>query len=357
MKKWNIGWGVISNCNMNCEFCYSKQKREAGFDLNFSDWAAFVDDNSQYISSINYGTGENALSNDWFRFIAYVRERYPEIRQAVTTNGYVYQAVKNDELKKRIFLNSIDEVDVSLDFSIPERHNAFRGQPKAFEWAINTIKFCCQNSIRLTIVTLGSSMTLNDENVSGIFKIAKSYDAILRVNIYRPTMGINEFTKKFIVSIDQLLSFLKFVNENYKILAINDPLISSLLTAKTVSDPSGINSLRILPNGDVTPSTYLITDSFVVGNITQRIILPELEAQGKLSSFVNITIPKECYSCELVSKCKGGVIDRRYLWYGSLDRKDPYCFVNKAVDFKIHISSDRFESVHDGYLPTMFFKN
>ena len=59
--------------------------------------------------------------------------------------------------------------------------------------------------------------------------------------------------------------------------------------------------------------------------------------------------------------CKGGVIDRRYLWTGSLDSKDPYCFVDEEDLMEkiegITLSNESFNSVHDGYLPTMFFKN
>lgn len=58
---------------------------------------------------------------------------------------------------------------------------------------------------------------------------------------------------------------------------------------------------------------------------------------------------------------RGGVIDRRYLWNGSLDYRDPYCFIeDKQLLSKIdgiNLSEEPFYSVHDGYLPTMFFKN
>lgn len=28
MKKWNIGWGTVAACNMECQFCYSKERRK-----------------------------------------------------------------------------------------------------------------------------------------------------------------------------------------------------------------------------------------------------------------------------------------------------------------------------------------
>ena len=74
---------------MNCEFCYSRFKREHVNDLNYEDWLMFINNNHDWINSINFGTGENSLSNDWFKLIDYIRKYYPEIRQAVTTNGYL----------------------------------------------------------------------------------------------------------------------------------------------------------------------------------------------------------------------------------------------------------------------------
>ena len=35
-KKWNIGWGTVSACNMKCEFCYSKTRRIPDKDLGLT---------------------------------------------------------------------------------------------------------------------------------------------------------------------------------------------------------------------------------------------------------------------------------------------------------------------------------
>lgn len=98
MKKWNIGWGTTSLCNMKCKFCYSKLHRNETNDLGLKEWVHFVDDNHKYINSINYGTGENSISDDWFSLIAHIRTKYPEIRQALTTNGYTSKVNATDML-------------------------------------------------------------------------------------------------------------------------------------------------------------------------------------------------------------------------------------------------------------------
>ena len=154
-RKWNIGWGTVSHCNMNCQFCYSKYRRKDSHDLGYSEWARFIDENHEKINSINYGTGENTLDESWFDLVAYIRKNYPDIRQALTTNGHLSEAVKKEKCMQA-FVDGIDEVDVSLDYCDSDKHAVFRGQPKAYGWAIDTLALCKEYKKKTTIVFLGS---------------------------------------------------------------------------------------------------------------------------------------------------------------------------------------------------------
>lgn len=358
MKKWNIGWGTVAACNMKCQFCYSKERRKQGQPLGLTEWKKFIDQNYEKINTINYGTGENSINDDWFKLVYYVREKYPDIRQALTTNGFFSERIKNQELYE-MATKAIDEFDISLDFCVAEKHAELRGQKDAFNWALNTLKYCNENNKDATIVFLGSKINLNKENIKGLFKIAKDYNAKLRMNLYRPTEGIDEISKRFIPTYENLIGILEFISKNYEVLTLNDALFSPLLTGKASVDPSGVDSLRILANGDITPSTYLIHEEYIVGNIQDNSVLNNIEE--KILDIITNVIPRECEACTLKEKCKGGVIDRRYLWYHTLEKRDPYCRgPYKDMDDlteKISLSEKEFHSVHDGYLPTMFFIN
>ena len=355
-RKWNIGWGTVSHCNMNCQFCYSKYRRKDSHDLGYSEWVRFIDENHEKINSINYGTGENTLDESWFDLVAYIRKNYPDIRQALTTNGHLSEAVKKEKCMQA-FVDGIDEVDVSLDYCDSDKHAVFRGQPKAYGWAIDTLALCKEYKKKTTIVFLGSEKNINHDNLDGLFKIAKEYSAILRMNMYRPTEGVNDFSKEFIISYDNFVDALKYIAYKHHIISLNDTLFSSFLTNRTVEDPSGDCSIRILADGSITPSTYLIDEGFIVANITERNVLERIERDKSLSKLIVKTIPDECKGCVYEESCAGGVYDRRYLWNGSLSKKDPYCpgvFTEKNEN-PIKITVTDFESVHDGYLPTIFF--
>ena len=256
------------------------------------------------------------------------------------------------------FVKGIDEVDVSLDFCDAKKHAEFRGQPKAYGWALETLALCQKFKKPTTIVFLGSEKNVTHDNIDGLFEIAKKYDAILRMNMYRPTEGVNDFSEKFIISYDTFVDALKYIAQKYHIISMNDALFSSFLTNETVADPSGDRSIRILADVSITPSTYLIDESYIVANITEPNVLEKVEQNGSLANLIVKTIPDECKGCVYEQSCAGGVYDRRYLWYGTLDKKDPYCpgvFIERTKQ-PIEITATDFVSVHDGYLPTIFFK-
>ena len=358
MKKFNVGWGITNSCNMNCKFCYSKDTRHSTSDTTIEDWIKFIDENHNYIDSINYGTGENAISDDFFKFILYVRENYPTITQSLTSNGYIYERVSKKPKLYDIYKKCIDEVDVSLDFAIEEKHNYFRGQPKAYEWAINTLKMLQEDKKRSTIVFVGFEDTMTYDNIDGLFAIAKKYDALIRLNIYRPVSDSEEINKKFILSYKTLIDAIEYIYKKYKVVTLSDALLGNVYTkGSNIKENTGIDSIRILPDGSICPSTYLITEDFRNKySIKQERVLSNI----KFEDFIDAPIPKKCEECEIKDSCKGGVYDRRMLWYKTLNERDPYCPFDNDDD----LNKEQFKtikrkrvSVHDGYLPTMFFKN
>lgn len=357
-KKINIGWGLTNICNMNCEFCYSKEARNEGENCGIDDWKRFIDQNYSKIDSINYGTGENTLIDDFFYFVEYVRDKYPNITQSLTTNGYIYEKVSKNEKFMRIYKKCIDEVDVSLDFYEEEKHIKFRGHPFVYKWALNTLKMLNEDGKKTTIVFVGFEETLQKYNIDGIFAIAKKYNALVRLNIYRPVSKDKKINKKFIVSYDTLKGALDYIYEKYKIITLSDVLFGNLFTdQESIIENTGIGSIRILPDGNICPSTYLILE-----NQRSELYIKDEYVLDKLNftDFEQAPIPDECKECSYKSTCKGGVFDRRILWYGTLKRRDPYCpknFGKEIPNKKFHVTKIGRVSVHEEYLPTMFFSN
>lgn len=355
MNKWNVGWGTIKECNMNCKFCYSKEVRNENIErLQFDNWISFIDNNYEHIEAINYGTGENSLSDDWFKLVSYVHDNYG-IPQAITTNGFLAKRIQQSNHLRDIFIRSIQEVDVSLDFADAKKHNEFRGQDNAYAWGTSMLEACKAHGKRCTIVFVGTDDTLTEDNLCGLFEIASRYNVKLRMNLYRPTSSSKELNRRFIPSYHKIIEALRLIDEKYSILSLCDPLFSAILSENCeCNDPSGIKSVRVLADGSITPSTYLISENFRVANILTHNL-----SDLKLSEdYTRIPIPLKCHGCRFVQACKGGVLDRRFLWYKSFDERDPYCPFrdnNYLPSFKVQQVSSEVKSIHRDYLPTMFF--
>ena len=358
MKKYNIGWGLTNSCNMNCKFCYSKETREKSKECKIQDWKKFVDENYKQIDSINYGTGENAILNDFFYFIDYVRKTYPHITQSVTSNGFISERIIKNKEFMDIFMRSMDEIDISLDFASKDKHCEFRGQKNAYDWAIQTLELLKDTDKKVTIVFVGFEETMTKENIDSLFKIAKKYNTLIRLNIYRPVSERKEINKKFILKYEKLDEILKYIYQKYKIVSLSDALLGNVYTnEENIKENTGIGSIRILPDGKICPSTYLISDKYSTQyNIKQEKVLSKIY----FKEFENTVIPKECKNCKIKNKCKGGVFDRRILWYGTLEERDPYCphrYGRRIPKNKFEVEKHGRVSVHDDYLPTLFFKN
>lgn len=360
MNHVDAGWGIASACNMSCKFCYSADVRNEirNKDVGIKDWKLFVDRNYEQLDSINYGTGENSLLSDWYDFVEYVAKNYPHIKQAITTNGALYKKMMENSRFEKIVNDGIAEIDVSLDYCIAEKHDELRGLKGAFDNAKNMLNYCKDKPIEATLVFIGINDVLKIENLEGIFDIAAEADCKLRTNIFRPMNIKDERIRSFVAKYDTLLNALKWIDENHQILYLGDPLFSSILTNReAVSDPSGLKSIRILSNGDITPSTYLITKEFRQRNIKDA-LLKDIDSDEMGMDF---QIPEKCKACKNAAKCRGGVMDRRYLWYQTFNEPDPYCpfrSENYYPDFSVRINPNNleFNSVHKDYLPTLFFK-
>jgi radical SAM protein with 4Fe4S-binding SPASM domain len=352
---YSIGVGFTSKCNMGCAFCYSREKRVEFDELPLPIWYRFIERNVDVITAINYGTGECPISDDWYPFIKFVRDYAPKIRQAVTTNGTLATVVEGSSEKMMIFSESIDEVDVSIDFGDKMLHNSSRACENAFDWAIKTLDLCKQLNKKSTIVLMGTELTLLSNNLDSIFHIASGKNAAIRINIYRPANRTYEIRQPELRVISDVF---RWISENGKFLLVSDPLFSSIyFDGYGMKDPSGRTSLRILQNGNVYPSTYLLTSELCLGNIIDCSIDATMNS-AILQRFDYVSIPNECKGCEWYLTCRGGTLDRRYLIYGTLTERDPYCphrpeNVGMYERLRVKAPISGYESIHGDYLPTI----
>ena len=349
-REWNLGIGYTSRCNANCEFCYSKVAREGIKDLDLDTYLEFIKRNHDIIKTINYGTGECFLSPEFFTAIEEVHQIDPNIIQGVTTNGTMAKYLKHPNLP------ILRDIDVSIDSGNAEFHNLHRKNPMLFENALNSLKWCQVNNVNHSVVMVANKFTINKSNFQSILELISKNGCYLRINTMMPVIDSHSI---FIPSKEEMLNFFSFLLSKVKIVRCSDPLFKVMWNSPFNYNNNESKSIRMLPSGDITPQTYLISRDWIIANIyDNNVELNDLLKHPIFKHYLFAEIPKECEACKWKNTCKGGNKARRWLWYHSFEKKDPFCtFPEDPPQFNTNWDThDEINFVHDGYLPTSIFE-
>lgn len=124
-------------------------------------------------------------------------------------------------------------------------HNNIRNNKFAYDWAIETIEYCNEHNIKLTIVTIGLDDTLKIKNISEIFKLAHKYNAINRINIYRKAADRNDECE---LSYDVLMEFLEWASKKQTVMDLMDPLFNSIAGGEDIVVDASHHLIFHIPN-------------------------------------------------------------------------------------------------------------
>jgi radical SAM protein with 4Fe4S-binding SPASM domain len=105
-----------------------------------------------------------------------------------------------------------------------------------------------------------------------------------------------------------VLRALDWIIQRHTVVSVSDPVFSSLYEIPTSPVSNGLSSMRILANGDITPSTYLISEEWIAGNIRQVRSLAELGQTAPFQRFVQPLLPRECEGCPRKDSCRAAAM-------------------------------------------------
>ncbi|MBU1179611.1 radical SAM protein [Patescibacteria group bacterium] len=357
MRIKSVGWG-FGICNMNCKHCYGASGASAP-EYTFRELQAIADKICHTIQDINYGTGEFAFNPNAVALAEYIKDRFPHIKQAVTSNGATPIFMRPDLVKKLFH-----DIDISLDFADPERHKDFRQHPLAWKWVEESLALCRDLEIERSIVSCITSQT-TDDIIKELLEFSAKHGATWRTNWFRKTgrgKSYLEITPQRFWEIIVLLA-----KESAEFVSLSDPLLASILGRPdknpTKGCPCGELSCRIQTDLTVTPCVYLKGKKWSGGSIQEK-TLEEIYHSEKFEALRN-RYPAVCRDCKFGETCRGGCASRAYLHTGSLDNPDNYCPIVAGMDVEELVETIQPKAltitpgtdlVHDGYLCTMIIK-
>jgi radical SAM protein with 4Fe4S-binding SPASM domain len=266
-----ISWNVTSRCNLKCTHCYMNAGEKEVKDELSTDAAKMLIHQIAEVSRplLIFSGGEPLLRRDIFEIIQYGADRGLKI--GMGSNGMLI----DDDVAKKLKDAGMSTVAISLDSSIPERHDEFRGVKGCWEHAVNAIKSLKKNGIQVQVNATVTKQNYNE--VDDIMALAEN-------------LGVDNFHLFFLVPTGRGTSIKDITPRMYE-----DMLTSTLsqvtkhkLNVKPSCAPqfmriakeegidmsrwvrgcvAGLYYCRIFPSGEVTPCPYMPIN---LGNIRNR---------------------------------------------------------------------------------------
>jgi len=265
-----LGWGYTWVCDLRCAFCYSPRKDRGVWCPRLVE--RILDANE--ILDVNWGTGENVLEPSFLEALRIVHRR--GVPQSVTSNGAL---VLRPEA-----LDLIDELDVSIDFPDRRRHDLWRGRAGAWERACRLVREAARRGVRTTVTMVALPANSGYRTGYEMVELARGLGAeMLRINLYftrRPRS--DPFVPEPRRAWELLLGV---VDAGARFVGTSDPIVAAVLGVEPV--PYAGRSLRILPDGWVTPATYLTWGPWRMANLLSD---PRIrDDTGALRTFLGIS--------------------------------------------------------------------
>ena len=267
-----VSWNTTFRCNLRCPHCYlDAGKEERGGELTTEEGKRLIDQIAEVSSPLLiFSGGEPLLRKDIFDLARYATDK--GLKTALGTNGTLI----TEPIAERLLSSGVKVVAVSIDSSLPGRHDGFRGVQGSWKRAMQGIEVCTQHGIDIQVNT-----TVTPQNYQEI-------DAILAL---AENLGARSFHLFFLVPTGRGVNVRDISGEQYEHLieGLLDTLTtrSSSLMVRPVCAPqflriatrkgmdrrrwgrgciAGLTYCRVDPTGEVTPCPYL---PLSVGNIRQ----------------------------------------------------------------------------------------
>jgi len=137
-------WNITQACNLNCQHCYQNaHKRPDSDELRTEEKLNLLDQmGEEFVPFVAFAGGEPLVAPDLWQVLERCCQR--SIHVTLATNG----TLLTPEICARLKAANVKYVEVSLESIDPEVHNAFRGQPKAWERSVQGIRNCVASGIR-----------------------------------------------------------------------------------------------------------------------------------------------------------------------------------------------------------------
>ena len=295
-----LGLGLTNECNLACAFCYRDPTRADRLSL---DQVKAVMERLP-VRSVNLGTGENGMHPDFKAILAYLRTK--PVKLTITSNGHSVAVLDANELR------AFHDIEFSLDYATQAEQDAQRGRGN---WALirQQAERCLTLGIPVTIIAV--MMKPNYLRLAEVARVAKQFDAPLRVNVYQAVRS-----DVYALTYEEYWEGFRHLFEETDVIAIGEPLVRAMVGLPPLRAGCGVSTIRVTPRGTTQPCVYWPGS----GEPLSDLISAGVNVLSSTPFGQARTLPQTCSQCEFRDSCHGGCAGRRSL-QGALLQPDSYC--------------------------------
>jgi len=266
-----VSWNVTRKCNLKCPHCYiNATKEELSNELSTDEAKKLIDQICEVSKPLMIlSGGEPLLREDIFELIRYGTEK--GLRMGLGSNGALIDTAAAKKLKEA----GVKTVSISLDSSVPERHDEFRGVAGSWEKAVRAIKALKANDVLVQVNTtvtqqnhaeideiMSLAEQLGVENFHLFFLVPTGRGA--KIADISPTMYEDMIKTAFAKTAKHKLNVRPSCAPQFMRIAKDMNLDMRQWIRGCIA---GLYYCRVYPNGDITPCPYLPVK---LGNIREK---------------------------------------------------------------------------------------
>jgi radical SAM protein with 4Fe4S-binding SPASM domain len=357
-RAYSVSWNLTQRCNLHCAHCYMSATAAADTagELSTAECQRVMDE----IAVVNPDVlliltgGEPLIRKDLFDLASYASDKGFTV--VLGTNGVMLREPE----ARRMRQSGIQGASISLDSVDPQRHDAFRRLPGAWEGAVRATQILNNEGLDFSIHT--SITTWNASEILAMIDLARDLGARV-LNFFflvqtgrgadlmditpaqyeqllgaiAQAQGVGEATVGSQRAADvmrkedpwsvptghsgEMVIRAKCAPHLRRIIYERDPQSPLLQNYAQGSCPAGKYYCRITPTGDVTPCPYM---PVAVGNLRRQSFADIWQNGQPLNDLRNPQLGGRCGSCEFSQVC-GGCRCRAYATHGDYLAEDPAC--------------------------------
>src|ERR1700757_4949379 len=296
----SLGLGLTNECNLTCAFCYRDPTRADR--LALEQVKAVME--RLPVCSVNLGTGENGMHPDYKTILAYLRTR--PVKLTITSNGHSIAVLEDHDLQ------AFHDIEFSLDYPMQTEQDAQRGPGN---WALihQQAERCVKLGVPVTVIAV--MMKSNYLRLADVARVAKKFDAPLRVNVYQSVRS-----DLYALSYHEYWDGFRRLFEQTDVIAIGEPLVRAMAGLPPLHGGCGVSTVRVTPRATTQPCVYWPGS----GEPLSDLISADSDVLSSPPFEQAQTLPDACRPCEFRESCHGGCAGRRRL-QGALLQPDCYC--------------------------------